>query len=197
MTRRFKTPLVTALIGTLALGAAGVAQAAGADRARVIRTVPVVQQVAVPRQVCQDHVVTRPARTSGAGALVGGLAGGAIGNAIGDGSGRAIATAIGLVGGAVIGDRIEGRGRPVSETVTRCSTQTTYEPRTVAYDVTYQYAGRRYTTRMDQDPGRFVRVQVSPVGKHHGASSRHSPEHIVHVATRPQHRSDRTAWYAY
>lgn len=173
MTRSLKTPFVTALIGTLALGAAGMAQAAGTDRARVIRSTPVVQQVAVPRQVCQDQVVTRAARTSGAGALVGGLAGGAIGNTIGDGSGRAIATAIGLVGGAVIGDRLEGRGRPVSETVTHCSTQTTYEQHTVGYDVTYEYAGRRYTTRMEQDPGRFVMVQVAPTGKRMGATHHH------------------------
>ena len=79
MSRRIQTSLATILLGSLALGTAGLAHA-GNDRARVIRSVPVVQQVAVPHQVCQDHVVSRPARTSGAGALIGGLAGGAIGN---------------------------------------------------------------------------------------------------------------------
>lgn len=185
MTSTFKKPLVTALIGTLALGTAGWAQAGGKDRARVIRSVPVIEQVAVPRQVCQDQVVTRPARTSGAGALVGGLAGGAIGNTIGDGSGRAIATAIGLVGGAVIGDRIEGRGRPVRETVTHCHTQTVYESRTVAYDVTYKYAGRRYTTRMDRDPGRYVPVQVSPAYDRHRGATTVQSGHVMQIGGFP------------
>lgn len=158
MSRRIQTSLATILLGSQALGTAGLAHA-GNDRARVIRSVPVVQQVAVPQQVCQDHVVSRPARTSGAGALIGGLAGGAIGNTVGDGSGRAIATAVGLVGGAVLGNHIEGRHqRHGTETVTRCHTQTRYETRTVGYDVTYRYRGRHHTTRMDHDPGRFVRI---------------------------------------
>lgn len=158
MSQRIQTSLVTALVGSLAMSMAGMAQA-GNDRARVLRSVPVVQQVAVPLQVCQDHAVSRPARTTGAGALIGGLAGGAIGNTLGGGSGRAIATAVGLVGGAVLGNHVEGRHQQHgTDTVTRCSTHTRYETRTVGYDVTYRHQGRQYTTRMDHDPGRFVQV---------------------------------------
>ena len=70
-----------------------------------------------------------------------------------------LATAVGLVGGAVLGNHIEGRHqRHGTETVTRCHTQTRYETRTVGYDVTYRYRGRHHTTRMDHDPGRFVRI---------------------------------------
>jgi uncharacterized protein YcfJ len=29
-----------------------------------------------------------------------------------------------------------------------------------AYDVTYEYAGRTYTTRTDYDPGERIRVRV-------------------------------------
>ncbi|HEX5285381.1 MAG TPA: glycine zipper 2TM domain-containing protein, partial [Polaromonas sp.] len=76
--------------------------------ARVISSTPVVQQVAVPRQVCSNEAIITQAPKSGAGALMGALAGGAAGNAIGNGGGRAAATMIGLVGGALIGDRIEG-----------------------------------------------------------------------------------------
>ena len=46
---------------------------------------------------------------SGGGAVLGGLAGGVLGHQIGRGGGNAAATALGIFGGAVIGDRIEGR----------------------------------------------------------------------------------------
>ncbi|MBI5908031.1 MAG: glycine zipper 2TM domain-containing protein, partial [Burkholderiales bacterium] len=69
---------------------------------------PVVQQVSVPRQVCTTQPMITEAPRSGAGAVMGALAGGAMGNAIGDGGGRALATMIGLVGGAMLGNNIEG-----------------------------------------------------------------------------------------
>ena len=161
-----KTPKTLALLpvmtGLLALAGTGLAQAQD-EQGRVISAIPVVQQVAMPRQVCSDQTVTVPGQKSGAGALIGGIAGGAMGNAIGNGSGRALATVIGLMGGAIMGDRIEGGTQPQTRTVQQCGTQTFYENRTVAYDVTYEYAGRQYRTQMPQDPGRFVRLSVTPV----------------------------------
>jgi len=156
------TPLITLVSGSLLMLSHGIAQAQE-EQGRVISSTPVIQQVAVPRQICSDEVVTYEGRSSGAGALLGAVAGGAAGNAIGNGGGRAAATVIGLIGGAMLGDRIEGRGPAQSETITRCGTQTMYEPRTVAYDVVYEYAGRQYRTQMAQDPGRFVRLNVAPV----------------------------------
>jgi uncharacterized protein YcfJ len=128
----------------------------------VISSTPVIQQVAMPREVCSDQQVTHQGQKSGAGALIGGIAGGAMGNAIGDGGGRAAATVIGLIGGAMLGNRIEGPSQPYTETYRQCGTQTFYENRTVAYDVVYEYAGRQYRTQMPQDPGRFVRLNVTP-----------------------------------
>lgn len=161
-----KTPKTLALLpvmtGLLALAGTGLAQAQD-EQGRVISSTPVVQQVAVPRQVCSDQTVTVPGQKSGAGALIGGIAGGAMGNAIGNGSGRALATVIGLMGGAIVGDRIEGGSQPQTKTVQQCGTQSFYENRTVAYDVVYEYAGRQYRTQMPQDPGRFVRLSVTPV----------------------------------
>ena len=158
-----KFPLaLTVAAGLMALGAASTAQAQEAQGS-VISSTPVIQQVAVPRQVCQDEQVSVPGQKSGAGAIMGGIAGGAIGNAIGDGSGRAAATVIGLVGGAILGNRIEGGSPSQIETVRNCGTQTFYENQTVAYDVVYEYAGRQYRTQMAQDPGRFVRLAVSPI----------------------------------
>jgi uncharacterized protein YcfJ len=151
------------MAGVLAIGATSVAQAQE-EQGRVISSTPVVQQVVVPRQVCQDQMVTDPGQKSGAGAVIGGIAGGAMGNAIGNGSGRALATMIGLVGGAMMGDRIEGSSEPSTRIVQQCGTQNVYENRTVAYNVVYEYAGRQYTTQMSQDPGSFVRLNVTPVG---------------------------------
>lgn len=153
---------LTVAAGLMALSASGAAQAQE-EQGRVISSTPVIEQVAVPRQVCQDEELSVPGLKSGAGAVMGGIAGGAIGNAIGDGSGRAAATVIGLVGGAILGDRIEGGSPSRTETVRHCGTQTFYENQTVAYDVVYEYAGRQYRTQMAQDPGRYVRLAISPV----------------------------------
>ena len=39
------------------------------------------------------------------------------------------------------------------QNVQQCSTQSFYEPRTVAYNVVYEYGGRQYNVQMAQDPG--------------------------------------------
>jgi uncharacterized protein YcfJ len=164
MMNSMKTPVrLSAMAGVIALLAAGAAQAQE-EQGRVISSTPVMQQVAVPQDVCRDETVTVQGQKSGAGALVGGIAGGAMGNAIGKGSGRAAATIIGVIGGAIVGDRIEGDGPSRNETVRNCSTQTFYENRTVAYNVVYEYAGRQYSTQMPYDPGRTIPLNVSPVG---------------------------------
>ena len=131
--------------------------------ARVISSTPVVQQVSVPRQVCSIQPMMTQAPGSGAGAVMGALAGGAMGNAIGDGSGRALATVIGLVGGAMIGNNIEGNRQQV-QNVQQCGTQVSYENRTSHYNVVYEYADRQHTVQMATDPGLYVRLQATPVG---------------------------------
>ena len=132
-------------------------------QARVISSTPVVQQVAVPRQVCNNQQVITESQKSGGGALLGAVAGGAVGNAIGNGSGRALATVIGLVGGAVVGNNIEGANQQV-QNVQQCTTQTFYENRTSYYNVVYEYQGVQYNTQMANDPGQYVRLQITPVG---------------------------------
>jgi uncharacterized protein YcfJ len=153
-----------ALTAITGIGTAAWAQSpnGGPEMGRVLSSVPVIQQVAVPRQICTTEQVMVPGQKSGAGALIGGVAGGAMGNAIGGGSGRAAATVLGVVGGAILGDHIEGGGQPQAQNVQRCQTQTIYENRTVDYNVTYEYGGRQYTVQMPQDPGPWVRLQVTP-----------------------------------
>lgn len=138
------------------------AMAAAQERGRVLSATPIIEQVAVPRQVCGNETVYTGPRTSGGGAVLGAIAGGAAGNAVGKGGGRAAATAIGVIGGALLGNHIEGNGRPEYQTVQRCGTETAYENRTAGYDVVYEYAGKRYTTRTQTDPGRYIALSVQP-----------------------------------
>jgi len=152
-----KKPLL--LLAALVASASSMAQ----DVGRVISSTPVLEQVAVPRQVCTVQQVAVQAPKSGAGAVVGAIAGGAVGNAIGHGGGRAVATMVGLMGGAILGDRIEGTSAPQLQNVQRCTTQTSYENRVAAYNVVYDYAGKRYQVQMPQDPGRTIPLNISPV----------------------------------
>ena len=129
----------------------------------VISSTPIIQQVAVPRQVCNQQQVVTGGQKSGAGAAMGAIAGGVIGNQIGRGSGNALATMAGLVGGAILGDNIEGPGTAEVRNVQNCSQQMFYENRTMAYNVVYEFAGKQYTVQMPQDPGPTVRLQITPV----------------------------------
>ena len=129
---------------------------------RVISSTAIIQQVAVPRQVCSQQQVTTQPNKSGAGALMGAIAGGTVGNALGRGGDRAMGTMLGAFGGAILGDRIEGAPPPETRTVQTCNTQNVYENRTVAYNVVYEYAGKQYSVQMPQDPGPTIRLQVTP-----------------------------------
>ena len=144
--------------------AAGPLAAHAAEFASVVSSTPVTASVPVARQVCSDGQQLVQQRPSGAGAIIGAIAGGVIGHNLGNGFGRAAATGIGAVTGAVIGDQVEAANTPVTEVpVRRCQTVTRYESRVVGYDVMYDYAGQRYSTRMARDPGTQLAVNVQPV----------------------------------
>lgn len=149
-----KQTILLAALGAAALGAS--AQEVGL----VVSSQPIVQQVAVPRQVCNNQVVQYP--QSGGGAIVGGIAGAALGSAVGGGAGHAAAMGVGAILGAVVGSNIEASNN--TRVVPNCITENTYENRTVGYNVTYEYAGRQYTTQMANDPGRTVSLNIAPVG---------------------------------
>ncbi|PVE05437.1 glycine zipper 2TM domain-containing protein [Limnohabitans sp. Rim28] len=149
-----------ALLGWTAMSPLG---AWAQELGQVLSKSPVYQQVMVPRQTCTQVPVVQQAPSSGAGALMGAIAGGAMGNAIGDGSGRALATVIGIMGGAMVGERIEGPSGAWTQNQTQCSTQNVYENRLVGYNVVYEYAGKQYTVQLPQDPGATIALQVIPV----------------------------------
>ena len=153
------TALVMGVIGLAAAGAAG-AQEVG----RVISSTPVVQQVPVSRQVCAPQPVVTAPQSSGGGAVIGAIVGGILGNQIGHGMGRAAATGIGAIAGAAVGDNVERRTDPYGYPVAQCTTQTSYENRTVGYNVQYEYGGKTFNVQMPHDPGPTVQLQVTPVG---------------------------------
>ncbi|HWS78220.1 MAG TPA: glycine zipper 2TM domain-containing protein [Thermomonas sp.] len=106
--------------------------------------------------------------------VVGGIAGAVLGSKVGGGSGSVAASAIGTMVGGLAGRQIYDqtqRNRNVRPgVVTVCDPQPvgdgyggysrTGDNRAGAYDVTYEYNGRRYTRRMDYNPGERVRVRV-------------------------------------
>lgn len=147
----------------LAAAVAATGLCAAQEVGRVISATPMIQQVAVPRQVCNNEQIAVEGQKSGAGAVIGGIAGGAMGNAVGDGGGRAAATMLGIIGGAVLGNKIEGAQQPQVQNVQRCSTQTFYENRVINYTVQYEFAGKQYSVIMPRDPGPTIRLQITPI----------------------------------
>jgi uncharacterized protein YcfJ len=162
-----KKAIWVSAMGIVGLASSGAARAQQQQEVgRVISSTPVVQQVPVQRQVCnpQPVAVQQPQQSSGAGAIIGAIAGGILGHSVGGGFGKAAATGVGAVAGAAVGDSLERRGDvPQQAYAQQCSTQTTYENRTVAYNVQYEYAGKTYSVQMPYDPGPTIRVQVSPM----------------------------------
>ena len=107
--------------------------------------------------------------------VVGGIAGAVLGSKVGGGSGTYAATAIGSMVGGMAGRGIYDqtqRDRYVRAGVVRvCDPEPagggygsgyggSGDGRASAYDVAYEYNGRRYTRRMDYHPGERVRVRV-------------------------------------
>ena len=89
-----------------------------------------------------------------------------VGNQIGTGRGRDAARIAGALIGGAIGNQVShdrqrdyyGRERMVE----RCEVlyRDSWDERIDGYRVTYEYAGREYTTRMPYDPGERVRIRV-------------------------------------
>lgn len=136
-------------------------------KAKVSYVEPIYEVVQTPqeRRECWDEVVQgTEVRRSNGGALTGAILGGVIGHNVGNGRDRGATTAVGTIIGATIGS---GHDReyhtPYSYTEQHCSVTTDYieEQRLLGYRVSYRFEGEEYTTRMNHDPGKFVRLRVS------------------------------------
>ena len=131
------------------------------EQAKVISATPVYQMVNMTQQVCTNTPIAVNQPKSGAGALMGAIAGGAIGNSMGHGSGNAAATAIGVMGGAILGDHIEGQPS-VIQNVQTCNPITSQQNKLSYYDIKYEFGGKQYSVQMPNDPGPFINVSIKP-----------------------------------
>lgn len=154
------------------------------DSARVFSSVPVYTTVkeVTPREECWTETVTRerhiPAerRNDAAPVVVGGVIGGALGHAVGHGhSNKKLGAVVGSVLGAAVGHSVasEREVRPertavTYDTVERCKMVEETQTRRVfeGFDVTYEYRGEVYTTRMPREPGKTIElaIEVTPLG---------------------------------
>ena len=67
----------------------------------------------------------------------------------------------GVIGGARCWATRSRAAAPGYQNVQRCTTETYYDQRVIGYDVTYEYAGRSYTTRPSPIPGSGFRLPCS------------------------------------
>jgi len=158
------------------------------DYARVLEVQPVVERVQIPEteRLCRDETVARrvPEYRSPAPVIVGAILGGVIGSELsrghghryhggyrrnyrhGHGGNRAAGTVAGVAIGSIIGSSLQYSAAPpryYSERVNVCRDQTRYrdEERVVAWDVTWEFRGQVFHSRMDEPPGDRIRVRVS------------------------------------
>ncbi|HET8692582.1 MAG TPA: glycine zipper 2TM domain-containing protein [Steroidobacteraceae bacterium] len=143
------------------------------DYADVVHVEPLRRQVRVsePVRECWQETVqpsTGPfSYNHVGGTLIGSAIGIAAGNQVGHGRGKDVARVAGALIGGAIGHNVSvdrqrqlhgDRGRVVE----RCDVR--YRDSTVeridGYEVTYEYAGREYVTRLPYDPGQRLRVRV-------------------------------------
>lgn len=139
--------------------------------ATVISAEPIVREVrvSIPREECwdEDVPVYHSGYQSATPMIIGGIIGGVAGNTMGKGRGKDAATVAGTILGGSIGRDIgHDRQRPSEVSTvreTRCRQVVDYreEARIEGYWVTYRYQGEDYVTRMQNEPGKRIRVRVT------------------------------------
>ncbi len=164
------TPKIIVSVVLASISAAALAndEARFTDRAQVISSTPIYQQVNEPRRECWTETVDaeyREERRSYGGAIVGGVVGGLLGNTVGKGNGRTAAAAVGAVTGALVGDKLsnrDGYGNQPRQ-VEHCREDDNYRQVITGYDVVYRYRGREFNTTLPYDPGNTLNLNVSTV----------------------------------
>ncbi|MDR3390275.1 MAG: glycine zipper 2TM domain-containing protein [Sulfuriferula sp.] len=135
------------------------------DRAEVMSATPIYQQVNDPRRECTTETVTPAASQEHGygGAVLGGLVGGLLGSTVGQGNGRIAAAAVGAATGAVVGDKVSNSnsGYNQPQQVEHCVNRDHFHQELSGYNVVYRYQGRTMTATLPQDPGKYVKLDVS------------------------------------
>lgn len=164
------TQLTTAAIALMTLSTAALAEHPEyfSERARVLSSTPIYQQVNEPRRECWTETVDSEYRSESrnyGGAIIGGVVGGLLGNTVGKGNGRTAAAAVGAVTGALVGNNIGNNGRSYGynqpRQVERCRTRDNYRQAVSGYNVVYRYQGRNMSTTLPYNPGRYIDVNVA------------------------------------
>lgn len=147
-----------------------------ADWAKVTHVEPITRTVehSTPHKTCWNERVhynqPRHQNDSYTGTIMGGIIGGAIGNAVGHGKkNKQVGAVVGSILGASVGHEISSKNRYQSGSYStyhdkkRCSFEERirYEEEVVGYHVSYRYRGDVYQTRMNQHPGKRIKVRVS------------------------------------
>lgn len=136
------------------------------EYAKVLSVSPVTKTVYTPREECsnQQVAVQNPTKDPNqiAGTVTGAVIGGLVGNQIGDGDGKKVATVGGVIAGGYTGKKVqEGmQERNVGQVSQRvCDTKQESSQERIGYDVTYTLDGTEKTVRMDNDPGKRIRIE--------------------------------------
>jgi len=146
--------------------------------ANVTHVAPIYKTIkqSVPQERCwvesvrEEHQPRQ--RNSATGTIIGGVVGGVIGNEVGRGRGnKRIGAVVGSLLGMSIANDIAHKNRSHTaqsnhvsyRDVTRCEVTEHIETKRIAdgYNVSYNYQGGSYTTRMDTHPGKRIKVMVN------------------------------------
>jgi len=169
------TALFAAITMTTALAApaALAGHKANHDYARVVSVEPITKTIRIntPRQECWQEQVSRyeqPKQRSATPTIVGAIVGGLIGNELGNNNdarngGILVGSVLGGSIGRDIGRKSAGPGHQYYTTEQRCETYQNYhqEERITGYHVGYKYHGNIYHTRMQNHPGKRIKVRVT------------------------------------
>lgn len=134
--------------------------------AEVLSVNEIKTTVQVPREVCEDVVVTRQKPVQDehkvVGTVTGAVIGGVLGNQIGGGSGKKIATVAGAVAGGYTGNKVQENMQSndtYTTTENRCNTVTDFQEKVSGYDVSYRLGDAEGVVRMDHNPGDRIPVE--------------------------------------
>lgn len=141
------------------------------DYARVVDVEPMRRRVRVsePVRECWDERRYEPdgpfSKRHAGSTVLGSIIGGVIGNQLPGHDARRVGRAAGAIIGGAVGysaskNRNGSYDREYYEERCEVRYRESFEERIEGYRVTYEYAGRQYTTRMPYDPGDRIRIRV-------------------------------------
>jgi uncharacterized protein YcfJ len=162
--------IVAAVTAVVSVPAVAENHAGTYEWATVVEAEPIIRIIRRPvgEEVCWQEEVYRevPERRAKAPVVFGALLGGLIGNQFGSGHGRDAMTFAGVALGSAIAKDNQRRNNPqhfYASLEDRCGINTEWQEtkQIIGWDVVYEYQGETYVTRMQNEPGERIQVQVS------------------------------------